>query len=420
MNKEKMRIVVIGCGRFAKSFVPLFKAHPVVEKVYVCDIRKEREERYSKLYDVERWESFEAALESKEINAVAIFTPREMHGQMVINALKAGKHVYSAVPCAIGVDEIKEIERLVRETRLTYSMGETGFYRAPAVYCREEFKKGTFGKFVYAEAQYNHDIRNMEDSFKSSGGDEWRRYAGVPPFFYPTHSTAMVLGCMPGVYAKKVTALGFAGSPRTDIYGHENQNNYDNPFSCETMLMELSNGGVVRISENRCVGWMSPETYISQFYGTDGGYEFSVARHHKTQWDPERPGKVIMKDVTELLQPKAIYDMICENYEDAIQKIADSAGFTLTSPIQPTERVPKEFEGLPNKHNGTHHFLIDDFCRAYETGKLSPTNIWAVARFNLPGLIAHQSALNDGIPMEVPDLGDPPADWEVLDYRTMK
>ncbi len=420
MNKEKMRIVVIGCGRFAKSFVPLFKAHPVVEKVYVCDIRKDREERYSNNFDVERWESFEAALESKEINAVAIFTPREMHGQMVIKALKAGKHVYSAVPCAIGVDEIKEIEKIVRETRLTYSMGETGFYRAPAVYCREEFKKGTFGKFVYAEAQYNHDIRNMEDSFKSSGGDEWRRFAGVPPFFYPTHSTAMVLGALPGVYAKKVTALGFAGSPRTDIYGHENQNNYDNPFSCETMLMELSNGGVVRISENRCIGWMSPETYITQFYGSDGGYEFSVARHHKTQWDPERPGKVIMKDVTELLQPKAIYDMICENYEDAIQKIADSAGFTLTSPIQPTERVPKEFDGLPNKHNGTHHFLIDDFCRAYETGKLSPTNIWAVARFNLPGLIAHQSALAGGIPMEVPDLGDPPADWEVLDYRTMK
>ena len=420
MNKEKLRIVIIGCGRFAKSFVPLFKAHPVVEKVYVCDIRKDREERYSNNFDVERWESFEAALESKEINAVAIFTPREMHGPMVISALKAGKHVYSAVPCAIGVEEIKEIARLVKETRLTYSMGETGFYRAPAVYCREEFKKGSFGKFVYAEAQYNHDIRNMEDSFKSSGGDEWRRYAGVPPFFYPTHSTAMVLGAMPGVYAKKVTALGFAGSPRTDIYGHENQNNYDNPFSCETMLMELSNGGVVRISENRCIGWMSPETYITQFYGSEGGYEFSVARHHKTQWDPERPGKVIMKDVTELLQPKAIYDMICENYEDAIQKIADSAGFTLTSPIQPTERVPKEFEGLPNKHNGTHHFLIDDFCRAYETGKLSPTNIWAVARFNLPGLIAHQSALKGGVPMEVPDLGDPPADWEVLDYRTMK
>ena len=32
-TKEKLKIAIIGCGRFAKNFVPLFKAHPVVEKV---------------------------------------------------------------------------------------------------------------------------------------------------------------------------------------------------------------------------------------------------------------------------------------------------------------------------------------------------------------------------------------------------
>ena len=420
MNKEKLKIAVIGCGRFSQFFVPLFKAHPVTEKVWVCDLKKDREEEFANRFGVERCESFEYALASKEINAVAIFTPREMHGKMVIAALKAGKHVYSAVPCAVDVDEIIEIEKLVRETRLTYSMGETGFYRAPAIYCREEFKKGTFGKFVYAEAQYNHDIRNMENSFRSSGGEDWKRFAGVPPFFYPTHSTSMVLSTMPGVYAKKVSGAGFAGSPRTDIYGTDGQNNYDNPFACETMLIQLSNGGVVRISENRCIGWMSPETYITQYYGSEGGYEFSVAHHHQAVWDPARPGQVIMKDVSERLQPKSIYDMMYADYDKAIQAIADTAGFDETSPIQPTERLPKEFEGIPNKHNGTHHFLIDDFCTAYATGKLSPTNIWAVARYNLPGLIAHQSALKGGVLMDVPDLGDPPADWEVLDYRTMK
>jgi predicted dehydrogenase len=420
MNKEKLKIVIFGCGRFSHNFVPLFKAHPVVEKVYVCDVKKDREQDYMQRFDVEGYESFEKALTDKNINAVAIFTQRFNHGKMVIAALKAGKHVYSAVPCAVDIDEIIEIEKLVRETRLTYSMGETGFYRAPAIYCREEFKKGTFGKFVYAEAQYNHDIRNMENSFKSSGGENWKRFAGIPPFYYPTHSTSMVLSAMPGVYAKKVSGVGFAGSPRTDIYGRENQNNYDNPYACESMLIQLSNGGVVRISENRCIGWMSPETYITQFFGSEGGYEFSVARHHQAVWDPERPGKVIMKDVTERLQPKSIYDMINNDYEEAIQKIADSAGAKETSPIQPTERLPKEFDGLPNKHNGTHHFLIDDFCRAYETGKLSPTNIWAVARYNLPGLIAHKSAMAGGVLMDVPDLGDPPADWEVLDYRTMQ
>lgn len=419
MSKEKIRIAVIGCGRFSGAFIRLFKAHPATEKVYVCDLKRERAEEFSQRFDVDIVDSFEEALASDKINSIAIFTQRTLHGKMVIAALKAGKHVYSAVPCTTDIEEIIEIKELVEKTRLTYSMGETGYYRAPAVFCRREFKKGTFGKFTYGEAHYNHDIRNMEDSFRSSGGDDWRKFAGVPPMFYPTHSTSMILSTMPGVYAKKVVAFGFEGSPRTDIYGTDGQNNYNNPFANTTMLLELSNGGIARISENRCVGWQSPETYISQYYGTDGGYEFSVARHSLATWNPEEPKRVIMKDVTKELQPEEVYNMINDDYEDAIQKISNSYGFTLTSPIQPTHRLPKEFEGLRNAHNGTHHFLIDDFCRAYETGKLSPTNIWNAARYNIPGLTAHQSALNGGKVMDVIDLGNPPEDWEVLDVDNL-
>ena len=58
--------------------------------------------------------------------------------------------------------------------------------------------------------------------------------------------------------------------------------------------------------------------------------------------------------------------------------------------------------------------MVDDFCQAMATGYLSPTNIWQAARFNLPGLVAHQSALQGGVLMDVPDLGDPPQDWPVL------
>ena len=418
--KEKIKIAIIGCGRFSKFFVPLWKAHRMVEKVYVCDLKRERAEQFAKDYGVDIIDSFEEALASDEINAIAIFTQRFTHGQMAIRSLKAGKHVYSSVPCATKVEEIIEIERLVRETGLTYSMGETGFYRPPTIFCRREYKKGTFGTFSYGEAHYNHDIRNMEESFKSSGGDDWKKYAGIPPFFYPTHSTSMILGAMPGVYAKKVMAFGFANGPRTDIYGTDGQNLYNNPFSNMSMLLELSNGGIVRISENRCVGWYCPETYISQFYGSEGAYEFSVAKHHLAHWDPERPGRVIMEDVTEELQCKSIVDAINADYADGIQQIADGIGHCETSPIQPIHRVAPEFKGLENRHNGTHHFLIDDFCRAYETGKLSPCNIWQVARFNIPGLMAYESALQNGKTLDVIDLGEPPADWEVLTEETME
>lgn len=422
MSKEKIKIAIIGCGRFSPWFIPLFKEHPSVEEVYVCDLIEERAKNFAEKFDVKIISSFEEALASDKINSVAIFTQRTKHGKMVIEALKAGKHVYSAVPCATDIEDIVEIERLVRKTRLTYSMGETGYYRGPAIFCRNEYKKGTFGKFTYGEAHYNHDIRNMELSFQSSGGDEWRKYAGVPPMFYPTHSTSMILSTMPGVYAKKVAAFGYKESPRTDIYGTDGQNLYNNPFANTTMLLELSNGGIARISENRCVGWRAPETYISQFYGTDGGYEFSVAKHHLTHWNEEdiknkEPYiRVVMEDVTEKLQPSEINQAINEDYSAAIQRLADGWGFSLTCPVQPLERLPKSYEGLDNLHNGTHQFLIDDFCRAYDTGKLSPTNIWEAARWNIPGLTAHQSALEGGKTMDVIDLGNPPEDWEVLDF----
>ena len=406
---EKLRICIIGCGAFARNFVPLFKAHPATEKVFVCDLIPERSAEYSKNFEVETISSFEDALARRDINAVAIFVQRHLHGPLVIRALKAGKHVYSAVPCASTVEEIFEIERLVRETRLTYSMGETGFYRAATVFCREKMKSGEMGDFVWGEAQYNHDQRHFD---YTRNGPDWRRVAGIPPMLYPTHSTAMILGAMPGVYITKVSALGYTEKYLNDIFGTNGVNLWNNPFSNTAMLARLSNGGAARISENRRVAFGGPNTYISQFYGSEGSYEFSMLHHYFMHWDRENPKKLITSDVSELLQPHNVMNMIDE--PDAAQRISDGYGFFDESPIQPNSRLPEEFKGLKNGHNGTHKLMVDDFCRAFMTGKLSPTNIWQAARFNLPGLIAHQSALRDGELMDVPDLGDPPSDWEVL------
>ena len=38
------------------------------------------------------------------------------------------------------------------------------------------------GDLVYAEAQYNHDMKRLYDVFKYTEGDEWKKMAGLPPF----------------------------------------------------------------------------------------------------------------------------------------------------------------------------------------------------------------------------------------------
>ena len=113
---ERITVAIVGCGNFARHFVELFKAHPNVDKVYVCDLIAERAKEYSEKFDVEIIDTYEQILADRSINCIANFTQRHLHGDIVIRALNAGKHVYSAVPMAPTVDECKKIvEQLLEE-----------------------------------------------------------------------------------------------------------------------------------------------------------------------------------------------------------------------------------------------------------------------------------------------------------------
>ena len=407
--KEKIRIGFVGCGQFCRKFVPLFKAHPAVEYIALTDKFLERCHDYDKEFHVDKiFNNFDEMIASDEINAVAIFTQRDLHGQMAIDALKAGKHVYSAVPMALDIEEIKEIVRLAEETGLTYSMGETGIYRPAAIYCRQQYATGEMGDMVYAEAQYNHEMKRLYDVFKYTEGDQWKKMAGLPPLFYPTHSTSMVLSAAKA-HAVKVAAFGYEDNMDTDIFG-DGMNYWDNPFSNTAMLLKLSNGAVARISENRRIAWKVPETYITSFNGTKASYECSLMQHSYIKMDEN--GDVEYTDVSDRLNPTELTKHKGE--ENFLQKAVNGEWSEGEAPIQITNRLPVEFEAIETGHAGTHKFMVDDFCQAYVTGKLSPTNAWQAARYNIPGLTAHQSAVKGGVVMDVYDCGNPPENLEVI------
>ena len=409
--KKKIRIGFVGCGQFAQFFVPLFRVHPACEYVAVCDKFPERAKDFKERFNADKiFDTYEEMLESDEINSVAIFSQRNQHGQMAIEALKHGKNVYSAVPMATDIEEIKEIVRLVGETGLTYSMGETGIYRPASIFCRQKYKSGEMGQLVYAEAQYNHDMKGLYHVFQYTEGDLWRKMAGLPPFYYPTHSTSMVLSATKA-RALKVAAFGYEEKMDTEIFG-EGKNWWDNPFSNSSMLIKMSDDSIVRISENRRVAWQWPETYITSFNGTQASYEASLAMHSYIKMNREVED-CEYEDVSDILNPIEMTKHKLEpNYMQSCVNGKWSAG---EAPIQKMARLPKEFEPIHTGHAGTHKFMVDDFCQAYMTGKLSPTNAWQAARYNIPGLTAHQSAMQGGVMLDVYDCGDPPKHLEILD-----
>lgn len=412
-----MKIGIVGLGFFSDDFVKLFNMHPDVEEVVIADLSERNLSASMKKHGIKRgFHSYDELLEkAPDVDCIAIFTQRHLHGPMIIKALKAGKHVYSAVPIGCEIEEIEEIIRLVKETGLIYMMGETCYYYPCAIYCREKYKQGDFGKFVYGESQYYHDICEMYGDFQRSGGEKWQRVAGIPPMFYPTHSISMLFSAI-NQYATKVSCMGLRDDHEDNIYG-EDKNNWNNPFSNETALFQMSGGGVVRINEFRRVGINKPSSYITCFYGDKGAYECSVTKHsfQKGVASGETP---YIEDVGHLINTidynKALENGTLDMEHDPIA-VKYIEGYAA---IQNRSRLPKNYRNLPNfSHYNSHPFLVDDFVRAVTTGKLPPNNAWDAARYMIPGLIAHESALRGGELMDIPDFGDAPTEWERVTYE---
>ena len=394
-----MNIGICGIGQFSRSFIPLYQAHPLVDEIALCDVLPERADDAAAQHGVGRvYYDFDELLRSN-LDAVVLLTQRHTHAPLTLQALDAGKHVYCAVPIAVSLEEIDAIVAKVKETGLVYMNGETSYYYPSTIYCRDRFSMGDFGHFVYGESAYLHDMdHGFYKAYQYSGGKDWKRVAGIPPMYYPTHSVSMMVS-VTGSRITHVSCLGYRDRLGDGVFG-EGNNLWDNPFSNETALMRTADGGMCRINEFRRVGWQGGPGASSvhmSLYGTTASFETHAS---SAVWVPHT-GQI--EDVTEKLTCRETP----VNPEDAgLPEELQKDFSTSHAPVHPVHRLPAEFRGLRNGHEGSHQFLVDDFVRAVANGSLPPVNVWEAAKYAAPGIVAHESALKDGEMLAVPDFGE--------------
>ncbi|WP_045730446.1 Gfo/Idh/MocA family protein [Pseudarthrobacter chlorophenolicus] len=394
-------IGIVGAGQFGGQFAHLFNLHPGVKEVYVVDERPERAAEAVDRYDLAGIKQDFEALLASDVDAVAIFTQRWTHGPLVEQALRAGKHVYSAVPMAVTEEEIARIIDAVRETGLVYMMGETSYYNPATVYAREQHSGGKFGRIFYAEGDYVHDMDlGFYDAYQYSGGDRWKETASYPPMLYPTHAIGGVLGALPS-HAVSVSCFGVKDD-RNDGVFDKDVSMFGNDFSNATALFELSDGGVMRTNEMRRVGYPSHiRESRFRFFGTEASFE-QLAK--VAVWQDKKN----VHDISEQMETRPSIPLDDPSLANVAPGLRDAFVSGL-APVHDAGRLPEEFRGAPNGHEGSHHFLVDDFVTAVNEGTLPPVNAWVAARFTLPGIVAHASAQQNGERLPIRDFGDAPA-----------
>ncbi len=397
---DYVKIGIIGTGQFAGAFAHLFNIHPDVSAVYATDLIPERAHELVQRTKINGVMATVDEMLESDVDAVVVMTQRWLHHETVMRALRAGKHVYSAVPMAVTVEEISDIVGAVRDLGLCYMMGETSYYNSSVVYARGRVQAGDFGRMFYAEGDYVHDMEHgFYAAYQYSGGDSWKSTASFPPMLYPTHSIGGVIGAW-DTHAVSVSALGIHDEEQDGVFD-TTVSLWGNDYSNMSALFEMADGGVMRTNEFRRVGhpgWANESRF--RFYGTKAVMEqhsqsatFATSDSIVDIWPdvwcgPTRHGR--QAEVADL-DPALLH-----SFQSGHARAHD------------TTRLPKAYEGEPNGHQGSHQFLTDDFVRAVRDGRQPIINAWQAARMTLPGVIALESARRGGERLPIPDFGDCP------------
>ncbi|MCA1808970.1 MAG: hypothetical protein LC725_05920, partial [Lentisphaerae bacterium] len=349
-----------------------------------------------------------------DLDALVIITQPWLHAPQCLQAMQAGKHVYSAVPI-ISIPDDDEIlgwcDRLVntaRSTGMRYMLGETTYFRPQAMFCRRKAAAGAFGDYVYAEGEYCHDVdancnlrKVNANRAASAAGQEWgvlsRKYHAAGhrggPMHYPTHSTAGPV-CVMRAHALKVNAYGYANRSHDPFFKN-------NAFSNEMALFKMSNGAVVRIAEMReAPGLLGQNEETFRIMGTRGSFSenrwFEIERPDLENLDLEN----LARSRVDKLTPAEMFDPLPPEVQTAFKHAMHQDA---------NADDVQNMDFVPTGHGGSHPYLVHEFVEAVAQGRQPVINIWEAARYMAMGVMAHKSALQDGVTLDVPDWGDAPA-----------
>lgn len=371
MTDKPVNVAIIGLG-FGAEFIPIYLKHPNANMYAICQRTEGKLNEVGDAFGIEkRYSRYEDVLADPDVDFVHINTPIPDHAPQTIAALKAGKHVMGTVPMATTIEECEEIVRLVKETGLKYMMAETVVYSREFLFVKELYDNGELGKVQFLQASHHQDM------------DGWPNYwPGLPPMHYATHCVGPCLALTRG-QAEYVSCFG-SGTIREELIPK-----YNSPFAVETTHIKFKDSDLTARIYRALFDTARQYRESFDVFGTKKAYEWQLIEgedpviHTAKKPEPEIPERVKVPDFAHLLpaeiQPftqAGVYDAEDQQHLSFIQ----GAG-----------------------HGGSHPHLAHEFIQALVEDRDPYPNAIESANWTCVGICAHQSALQGGEIVKLPE-----------------
>jgi len=187
---ERLRIGVIGCGSQADDHMHnLVKMRNTdnLDILQVCDIYTKRADAAAQLTGAKVIPDYRAILDDKNIDYVLIATPEHWHSQMILDAIGAGKHIYTEKPMTRTIEESKKVVAKMHGSRLKLQVGVQGMSDDSYETARRYVQDGSLGKIVLAQIDYSRNhlkdffLNDVDPDARPGENLDWKAFLGPAP-----------------------------------------------------------------------------------------------------------------------------------------------------------------------------------------------------------------------------------------------
>ncbi len=265
--KDKLRLGIIGACGFGEYHLDGISRIHNAEVVAICDLKEEYAQHVMKRFRIESfYKDYKELLAREDIDAVTLPLPDQLHKQITIDALRAGKHVLCEKPMALNLDDCREMIKVAEECGKKLMVGQVGRYTPSVVEVKKLLDANEIGEIFMIESEYSHDYSKVR------GANDWRVVPEREPIIgggchsvdlirilvgdpeevfayannksltdWPIHDCTMALMKFPsGIIGKVTTSIGCKRryAHRTIIYGTKGTIEFDNTSPTITLFKE--------------------------------------------------------------------------------------------------------------------------------------------------------------------------------------
>ncbi|MCP5116867.1 MAG: Gfo/Idh/MocA family oxidoreductase, partial [bacterium] len=155
---DDVRTAIIGTGNRGSYLLKMVLEQPGAPVTALCDIKGDRLDAAATAAGAAEHQpatttDYRELLERKDVDAVYIATPCDLHVEMAIAALEAGKHVYCEKPLGITPESIARLVKVAKASKTVFQAGQQRRSEERLGKTIEQIHQGAAGDVIMVKAQ---------------------------------------------------------------------------------------------------------------------------------------------------------------------------------------------------------------------------------------------------------------------------